>query len=85
MTGADAILLEVSTKLAQLQRESQSEDPKELHKKWWSLMRVLYVADAADADKIHWSFDLSDDESFEGEVFFRRFKVSTFPRKRLRR
>ncbi len=56
LTGADATLLEVSTKLAQLQKESQSEDPKELGKKREALLRALYVTDPADADKINWSF-----------------------------
>ena len=69
LTGADAILLEVSTKLAQLQRESQSEDPKEIHNKWRSLMRVLFVADPADADKINWSFDLPMMKHWKENIF----------------
>lgn len=79
LTGADAILLEVSTKLAQLQRESQSEDPKELHKKWWSLMRVLYVTDPANADKINWSFDLSMMNHLKGNILpsIQRLNLST--------
>jgi proline iminopeptidase len=70
LTGADATLLEVSTKLAHLQKESESEDPKELRNKWWSLMRVLYVADPADADKINWSFD---------ENMMKHLKENIFP------
>jgi proline iminopeptidase len=69
LTGADAILLEVSTKLSQLQKESESEDPQELHKKWWSLMRVLYVADPADADKINWSIDLPMRKHWNENIF----------------
>jgi pimeloyl-ACP methyl ester carboxylesterase len=68
LTGADATLLEVSTKLAQLQKDSQSEDP-ELHKKWWSLMRVLYVADPANADKINWSFGENMKKHWNENIF----------------
>ena len=57
LTGADATLVEVSTKLAQLQKERESENPTEFCKKWWSIARAIYVADPADADKISsWGF-----------------------------
>ncbi len=68
LTGADATLLEVSTKLAQLQKDSQSADP-ELHKKWWSLMRVLYVADPANADQINWSFGENMKKHWNENIF----------------
>ena len=53
LTGADATLLEVSAKLGQLLKEDPSDDPKEFGKTWWSLMRVLFVVNPADAGKIH--------------------------------
>jgi len=66
LMGADPTLLEVSTKLTQLQKERQSEDPKEFCKKWWALARVIYVASPADAAKIsHWGFcDLPNELNF---------------------
>jgi pimeloyl-ACP methyl ester carboxylesterase len=54
---------------SQTQKESESEDPQELHKKWWSLMRVLYVTDPADADKINWSFDLPMRKHWNENIF----------------
>jgi pimeloyl-ACP methyl ester carboxylesterase len=67
LTGADATLADISAKLAQLQlqQESQPEDPKEFATKYWSLMRVLYVTDPGDVDKINWSAaDLPNESLF---------------------
>ena len=55
LTGADQTLFDFMSKLAQLQREPQPEDPREGCRKFWELLRVLYVANPADAAKIHWS------------------------------
>jgi proline iminopeptidase len=55
LTCADATLLEFLTKAAQLEQERSSVDPKEFCKRFWSLLRVIYVADPADADKITWA------------------------------
>lgn len=54
LTGADATLHEFFTTVSQLEKERQSVDPKEFCKKFWSLLRTLYVANPADADKIKW-------------------------------
>lgn len=52
LTGADPILTEVLGKLAQLQNEPAAPDQR--CRKSWALLRMLYVADPADADKLHW-------------------------------
>jgi pimeloyl-ACP methyl ester carboxylesterase len=55
LTGADATLKEVFSKIAQLQKErAPDEDPEEACKKFWSVLRVIYVTDPANADKIDW-------------------------------
>lgn len=65
LTGADATLQEVFAKLAQLQKERGSEDPKESCRKFWSVLRFLYVVNPADADKINWiRCDLSNELNF---------------------
>src|SRR5690349_16351582 len=53
LTGADATLAEVLGKLAQLQVEREA-DPRELCRKFCALLRILYVADPRDADKLRW-------------------------------
>ena len=55
LTGADATLGEVLTQLAQLEKERPLHDPTEFCRKVWSVLRVLYVADPADAHKITWA------------------------------
>lgn len=55
LTGADATLSEFMSKLAELQKERQSQAPQESCRKFWELIRVLYVANPADAGKIHWT------------------------------
>ena len=52
LTNADATLAEFPGKLAQLQKESQFEDPREVGRKFWALLRVLMVANPADAGKV---------------------------------
>jgi pimeloyl-ACP methyl ester carboxylesterase len=52
LTGADATLAEFLRKIAQLQEEIQPDDPREAAKQFWALLRVLMVANPADADKI---------------------------------
>ena len=53
LTGSDATMVEVTAKLAQLQKEGPAGDPNDFGKKIWSLMRQLYVVvDPRDADKV---------------------------------
>jgi pimeloyl-ACP methyl ester carboxylesterase len=55
LTGADATLADFMSRLAKLQMEPPPEDPREGCRKFWELVRMLYVVNAADAAKIHWS------------------------------
>jgi proline iminopeptidase len=54
LNPSDATLQEFFYKARQLEQERQSLDATEFCRKFWSLLRVIYVADPADADKIHW-------------------------------
>jgi proline iminopeptidase len=54
LTCADATLREVFGKLAQLQKERGSTDREEFCRKFWSVLRLIYVANAADAERINW-------------------------------
>jgi proline iminopeptidase len=55
LTCADATLVEFLTRAAQLEHERSSVDPLEFCRRFWSLLRVIYVANPADADKITWA------------------------------
>jgi pimeloyl-ACP methyl ester carboxylesterase len=70
LTGADETLASVVTRLAKLQEESRSAgtDPDDFPKKWWSLLRLLYVVDPADADKITWSLGDQSAERFASSM-----------------
>jgi proline iminopeptidase len=52
---ADATLLEFLTKAAQLEQQRSSEDASSFCRKFWSLLRVIYVVNPADADRITWA------------------------------
>jgi pimeloyl-ACP methyl ester carboxylesterase len=54
LTNADQTLADIAEKLTDLQRERTSADPQDLCQRFWALLRVLYVADPADANKIRW-------------------------------
>jgi proline iminopeptidase len=45
---------DVFAKLAELQKERASHDPEAFCRKFWSLLRLLYVTNPADAGKINW-------------------------------
>jgi proline iminopeptidase len=65
LTGADATLRNVLAELAQLEKERASHDPTEFCRKVWSVLRVLYVADPADAHKITWGrCDVTNERAF---------------------
>jgi len=65
LTSADAVLRDVMARLARLQEERASLDPEELCRKAWSVLRPLYVADPAAADKIDWDrCDLPNERGF---------------------
>lgn len=58
LTNRDGVLQEFFGKVAKLQEESQTDAPEERCRKFVSLMRIIQVANPADAGKIHW--DLCD-------------------------
>lgn len=68
LTGADAMMTEVFSKLAQMQKEmSPTENPQAACEKFWSVLRLLYVVDPANAVKIKWGrCDLPNERNFMG-------------------
>jgi len=53
LSGADATLADVMTKLGELQKNPEG-DPVERCRKFWAALRPIYVANPRDADKITW-------------------------------
>jgi pimeloyl-ACP methyl ester carboxylesterase len=65
LTNTDSVLGETFAKLAALQKERASYDPEEFCRKFWSILRVLYVTDPRDADRIRWDrCDLPNERNF---------------------
>jgi proline iminopeptidase len=65
LTNADATLGEVLGRLGELQKEREAYDPQEFCRKFWSILRVLYVVDPADADRLKWEpCDLPNEMNF---------------------
>jgi pimeloyl-ACP methyl ester carboxylesterase len=54
LTNADATFAEVMAKIGQMMKEPPSGDPEEVCKKFWAVLRAMYVADPKDADRIDW-------------------------------
>ncbi len=54
LMNADATLRDMLAQLGELQKERQSSDPIAFCRKFWSILRVLYVANPADADRLGW-------------------------------
>lgn len=62
---ADAILTEVFSKLGELQKERESVDPVEFCKRFWDVLRVIYVSNQADAGRINWGrCELANERNF---------------------
>ncbi len=65
LTGADAVFADVMAKIGQMMKEPQSGDPEEACKKFWSVLRVIYVADPKDAERINWGrCELANERNF---------------------
>jgi pimeloyl-ACP methyl ester carboxylesterase len=65
LTGADATLRDVLARLARLRSERGSEDPREFCRKVWSVLRLIYVVDPADAHRINWDrCELENERNF---------------------
>jgi len=65
LTNTDGTLNEVLARLGELQKEHRSYEPREFCRKFWSILRVLYVVDPADADRLKWEpCDLPNEVNF---------------------
>jgi proline iminopeptidase len=65
LTWADAALREMLSKLGELQKERSVYDPVEFCKKFWEILRVMYVSNPADAHRINWGrCDLATERNF---------------------
>jgi pimeloyl-ACP methyl ester carboxylesterase len=65
LTNADATLGEALAGLGELQKERASRDPQEFCRKFWAILRPLYVADPADAARLKWEpCDLPNEMNF---------------------
>jgi len=54
LANVDTTLREFFAKVQELEKQRETHDPIEFCKKFWSLLRVIYVANPGDADKIKW-------------------------------
>jgi proline iminopeptidase len=65
LTGADETVRDVFARLAALRGERGPADPEDRCRRVWSILRLLYVTDPADADRIDWGrCDLPNERSF---------------------
>jgi pimeloyl-ACP methyl ester carboxylesterase len=65
LAGSDGVLNEVFKKLGELRKEMTSKDPVEVCRRFWELLRVIYVFDAKDADRINWMrCELANERNF---------------------
>jgi proline iminopeptidase len=65
LTGADETLRDVFGRLGQMQKERGAEDAEEFCRKFWSVLRLIYVTDPANAEKINWGrCELSNERNF---------------------
>ncbi|HYM24462.1 MAG TPA: alpha/beta hydrolase [Vicinamibacterales bacterium] len=54
LTNTDTTARDVFGRIGELQKQRASMDPSAFCRKFWSILRVLYVANAADADRLGW-------------------------------
>jgi proline iminopeptidase len=65
LTANDDVQRDTMAKLSALPRGGPSSDPAELCRKFWSILRLIYVTDPKDADKIRWGrCDLPNERDF---------------------
>ncbi|HYU42222.1 MAG TPA: alpha/beta hydrolase [Vicinamibacteria bacterium] len=65
ITNTDPVLRDVFANLGEIEKERASYKPEEFCRKFWSVLRVIYVTDPRDADKIHWDrCDLPNERNF---------------------
>jgi pimeloyl-ACP methyl ester carboxylesterase len=62
---SDDVMRDAFAKLAQLQKERSSGDPEESCRRFWAILRAIYVAAPENAAKINWGrCDLSNERGF---------------------
>jgi proline iminopeptidase len=54
LRNADATFAEVMAKIGHMMKEPPSGDPEDVCKKFWAVLRAMYVADPKDAERIDW-------------------------------
>ncbi len=65
LTGVDNVTAEVFSRIAQLQKEKRPDDPEEACRRFWSVLRLIYVFNPDNADKINWGrCDLPNERNF---------------------
>ena len=65
LSYADAVFAEVMAKIGQMMKEPPSGDPEEVCENFWEVLRVIYVADPKDADRIDWGrCELANERNF---------------------
>jgi len=65
LSYVDAVLADAMAKIGQMMKEPLSGDPEEACKKFWSALRVIYVADPKDAERINWGrCELENERNF---------------------
>jgi pimeloyl-ACP methyl ester carboxylesterase len=65
LTAQDGVLRDTMVKLAELRKHRASYDPIEYCRTIWSVLRVIYVTDPKDADKVRWDrCDLPNERGF---------------------
>ncbi len=65
LTCADAVLAEAMAKIGQMMKERPTGDPEDVCRKFWVVLRAIYVADPKDAERINWGrCELAKERSF---------------------
>jgi proline iminopeptidase len=54
LSNNDAILAEVFARVAQLQKEPRPADPEAACRRFWDVLKHIYVTDSRNADRIDW-------------------------------
>jgi len=62
---SDSVARDVFVQISEIQKDRGSIDPEQRCRRVWSVLRLLYVTDPADADKIRWGrCDLPNERGF---------------------
>lgn len=65
LTGADATFAGAMAEIGRMVKDPPAGDPQEVCKKFWSVLRVIFVVNPADAERIDWGrCDLPNERNF---------------------